>query len=283
MFLASLSNCKGVSTKITGFNFENIDTETLQNSGFEKENPIIFESAEHYIGNFLKNLNRDEKFHIKNLLIRDNRKVNSNGTMSNEAFRVILFNLLKPKLKLLSLSDLNMVRKNGAIAEDRKDNSAANPQSRTKSEHLMHLLPKKFASKSKKSISTLELRFSKCEINGDFSFFKHLSSSEGSNESKIDNKYALIHHLSITECNISDEDVDNLIEALHGPAFSILRTINLSNNLLTLTAVEKFSALEGRENRIQVYLSSNKVDGKAIDRERAREITQDFKNVIVTV
>lgn len=267
--LTYLSRAKCIKGNIVAFVFQDIDTNALQKEGYEER--ISFKNAEYYIEAFLKKMNQYEKFRIKDLTIKGNSRKGHSDCVSIEAFKVILDYVVKPRLNKVLLFDLDLVTKDRIRSEDGNEE-----ENISKGEIMNHYFSRKPEGKKNK-ISLQDLRMSKCRVKNqsEAESFSFLAAKEGKEPFKVES-------LSMSECGIDDSQVEVIVNRLK--YFTSVRTLNLSNNHLTIEAVESFIQLKDQlpENLTISLFSNRDPKGKPLDRNKVNEMIRDFQNLRIS-
>lgn len=263
--LAELKQSKGFSAKVSEIVFEEIDSEALKTDGHHRETPVTFSDAAKYIGEFLEHLfNVDPRFHLKGVTIKGSKKLKEIGGIETAAFKHIVDRLMTLKLEKLMIWNVD-------FTNDRSQDTDENGKKITKARVISKSFKKKTQAMGKKC-QPLNLRLMDCTFKGDFSFLKIPRKTEES----------FLQTLTLSECGIEDENIESLIDL--ASRHSSLKTLNLSNNKLTIKSVQIFKDHDNKfEESIQVFLHSNKDENDAgINREKAKEIMKDTEKIVIS-
>jgi hypothetical protein len=258
-FFSCLSQSKGINgkAKVDRYIFENINSTMLSESGNDEQ--IIFKPVPHYIFQMLKKMDNMRNFHIKELQIKDCTDDKKDCTLENEAFKSILSVLCKAKLETLHLWGIDFKK----TTEEDKDSNE------DKSSILQSALEYRILQSTK--AKDLELRILRCRNFEKFSFLKL---------SGVDN--SMIKSISMTECNLTDDDFADLLPILF--THKNLKSVNLGNNRLSMKSLEllKNQAVNFGNNRVHFYLHGNKSGDEFLNREKVNEFMKGIEQVEVS-
>lgn len=224
----------------------------LEASGLKLEQPLHLRKASYYIEMFLDTwMKKFGNFHVKNLCIRGSK---DDISISDETFATICNNLISKRLKSLHLYNIDLSKD-----EDAKEASAK------------MVILRDCIKKVKDNYKTpLELRLNDCCLNGDFSFINFSKQGELSE--------VQIKNLSLVGCNITDGNLEGLIEST--AKLPSIKIMNLQGNKVSLEGANKLIESDAEyQSSIKIYLHSNRgPNGALIDKEQFNEIIKDLKD-----
>lgn len=259
-FFTCLYESKGISgkSKVDRYIFENIDSNKLMESGNDRQ--ILFESASYYITTLLKKMSEMRNFHIKELHIKDCIDEKKECSLQNDSFKAIISMLCKSKLTSLHLWGIDFRHENEADEEDSKENKAS----------ILKKALEDRVSESQRA-KELDIRILRCRNMDKFSFLQWTKSESSK-----------IKCLSITECNLTDEDFNVLLPILLSHAE--LKSVNLGNNRLSMKSLEKLKDnVEGfRKNNTHFYFNGNRSGDEYLKREEVNELFKDVDAIQIS-